>query len=50
MSKTHTPAGEEALLAKNREKRWGKGVDERESCGGGPKRGGKGGSWMHISS
>ena len=50
MSKTYTPLGEEALPTKNREKRWGKGVDEREKGVGSPKRGGKELFVMHISS
>ena len=50
MPESCTQLGEELLPTKNREKRWGKGVDERESGVGSPKRREKGGSWMCILS
>ena len=50
MHKSNTKASKESLFAKNRAQSGEKGVDERESGVGGPKRGGKAGSWMRISS
>ena len=41
MRKTHTCDEDEALLAKNREQSWGKGLNERESGMGRPKKRGK---------